>query len=149
MNTSGYVRDSALTSTATAPTDRTLLCPSSTVNAYWAVGNYGLNAYIAGAYNDSFIRHYPIISVKCPANAILLLDSGCFHALWNYTSGPVLPHYYCPGLPANSGLAWAAGTAADTRGRHGKDINVNYIDGHAQSVAATTVMEYNLWVANP
>lgn len=146
----GYIKTNALAASQN-PTDRTLHCPASTVKwsgySDWLRGHYGLNVHIAGG--STTIAGTPLPSVVSPASKILLLDSGTYSISHYYVMNPTLNIWYVPGIPANQAISWLSACYSDAiGGRHGRRINICFVDGHVESALPGSVTNQNVWLPN-
>lgn len=130
---------------------RTLLCPASTVlwNGYpdWLRGHYGVNAIVAGDASGSSGPGLSLAGISSPSTIILVLDSGAYLMNWWHAGISPSNPFYLPGTTANQSTPFPSENAKDAlQGRHGKRVNVMFVDGHLESMQPDELTKSTLWL---
>ena len=137
------------------PKSKTLLCPSSLVTdsgrPVYTQGNYGMNALITYTLGQAgATTPYRTTAIKSPSNKILLLDSGNAYIHYGHITNPNLSVFYVPGARSNL-VPWNQGNYQNQqddawKGRHNKNVNVIYFDGHLDMSKADDLTATSLWI---
>lgn len=139
-----------------SPKSKTLLCPTSLVNSngkqVYTLGNYGMNALITYTFAQAgATTPYRTTAIKNPSSKILLLDSGNSYIHYGHITNPSHNVFYVPGARSNLALPWNQSTNQNQqedawKGRHNKNVNVIYFDGHLDMSKADDLTGTSLWI---